>query len=643
MLRYLPLIWAALARRRLRTILTLLSVTAAFTLFGVMMGTDAAFQQMVAVINRSVVVIGARFADNLTDGMGQEIAAMPNVGAVSAGGTVFGYYRNPKTQAYVMMVDQPSSWPNVPLSPAQWEELRERPDGVFISRMVATRLGLKKGSHYAIIAAGIPRADGGQSWQFQVLDVLDDTPYWANGFSFGSYQYFKMSRPLADQPKAGWFQAVVKDPVRADDTAMAVDARFANSAIPTDSISERAMRSDGATAAVNVAAVTRRVALIGLFMILLLTGHGMAQSVNERLGEFAVLKTIGYSTRRNHRLGVRRGADAGAGWRGPGTCGGRRPERTHSRAAARPGRSRPLPIVRRHWRCGLCGNLAGVSECDHARPETEAAGRSRDPGGPDMIFLRACLAAIWLNLVSLRRRIGSALVVVAGVTCVVGVLLSMLSVTVGLRQAWQRAGSPDRAIIMPAGVLAEGNGNISPRRRRNAEQRAGHRARCQGPGHFRCRDFDRLGDPARKSGGRGFLLLRSFGAMALAVRPEFRIVAGRMYQPGKHEMIVGAEAPGQFLGVGLGDKVTMPDGQWPVVGVFKTNDDVVQSELVADGDTVMAVLRKRAFNSVIVRLAGEGGLAALKRSLGTNPALSLTAERQSDYYSAAGGAILRSQ
>jgi putative ABC transport system permease protein len=248
-----------------------------------------------------------------------------------------------------------------------------------------------------------------------------------------------------------------------------------------------------------------------------------------------------------------------------------------------------------------------------------------------MIFLRACLAAIWLNLVGLKRRIGSALVVVAGVTCVVGVLLSMLSVTVGLRQAWQRAGSPDRAIIMPAGVLAEGNGNINrdavamlssaPGIARDAKGRA-------------ISDAEILTGLAirRKSGGRGFLLLRSFGAMALAVRPEFRIVAGRMYQPGKHEMIVGAEAPGQFLGVGLGDKVTMPDGQWPVVGVFKTNDDVVQSELVADGDTVMAVLRKRAFNSVIVRLAGEGGLAALKRAISTNPALSLTAERQSDYY-----------
>jgi putative ABC transport system permease protein len=296
MFKYLPLIWAALARRKLRSVLTLLSVTAAFTLFGVMMGTDAAFQQMVEVINRSVVVIGARFADNLTDGMGQEIAAMPNVVAVSAGSDVFGYYRNPKTQAYVMMADQPSSWPNLPLSPAEWKELRAKPDGVFLSRATAARWSLKKGDRFTIIAASIPRADGGQAWHFQVLDVLEDTPYWGNGFSLGSYQYYKMSRPLADQPKAGWFQAVVKDPERADDTAMAIDARFANSAIPTDSISERAMRSDGATAAVNVAAVTRRVALVGLFMILLLTGHGMAQSVRERLSEFAVLRTVGYSS-----------------------------------------------------------------------------------------------------------------------------------------------------------------------------------------------------------------------------------------------------------------------------------------------------------------------------------------------------------
>jgi putative ABC transport system permease protein len=294
-MKYLPLVWAALVRRKLRTVLTLLSVTAAFTLFGVMMGTDAAFQQMVDVINRSVIVIGARFADNLTDAMGQQIAGMPNVGAVSASGAVCGYLRNPKNRACVGMLENAAGWPNAPLTAAQWAQWQAKPDGVFLSRTVAAKRGLKKGDIFSIVASAIPRADGGQAWRFEVLDVLEDTPYWPGGFSFGSYQYFKMSRPAADQPKAGWFQAVVKDPAAAEDTAIAIDARFANSAISTESISERTMRSDDGTAIVNVAVVTRRVAAVGLFMILLLTAHGMAQSVRERQGEFAVLKTIGYS------------------------------------------------------------------------------------------------------------------------------------------------------------------------------------------------------------------------------------------------------------------------------------------------------------------------------------------------------------
>ncbi len=295
-MKYLPLIWAALTRRKLRTVLTLLSVTAAFTLFGVVMGTDAAFQRMVDVINRSVVVIGARFGGNhLTDAVGRQIAAMPNVSAVSATGGICGYHRDPKNRFCAMMLENAQGWPNAPMNTVQWAQLQARPDGMFISREIAAKQGLKKGDIFNIVIAALPRADGGQAWRFEVLDVLEDTPYWVGGFSFGSYHYYKISRTIADQPKVGWFQAVVKDPAAAEKTAISIDARFANSATPTEAISERTMRTDDGTAIVNVARVTRRVAAVGLFMILLLTAHGMAQSVRERLGEFAVLKTMGYS------------------------------------------------------------------------------------------------------------------------------------------------------------------------------------------------------------------------------------------------------------------------------------------------------------------------------------------------------------
>ncbi|HKU65486.1 MAG TPA: ABC transporter permease [Rhizomicrobium sp.] len=249
-----------------------------------------------------------------------------------------------------------------------------------------------------------------------------------------------------------------------------------------------------------------------------------------------------------------------------------------------------------------------------------------------MIFLRACLAAVRLNLVSLKHRIWPALVVVVGVACVVATLLSMLSMTVGLRHTWQRAGSPDRAIILPANARQEGDGTIS---------RAEAQIIKDAPGIARDAKGRAIADPEiitylvvrrRDTGGRGYIQLRSLGPEGLSLRPELRIVAGRMFQPGKHEMVVGAEAPGQFVGVGLGDKITMPDGLWPVVGVFKTNDDLVQSQLVADTDTVMPVLRQTAYTSVTVRLEGANALASLTRAITTNPALTVMAERQSDYY-----------
>ena len=141
-MKYLPLVWAALVRRKLRTILTLLSVTAAFTLFGVTMGTDAAFQKMVDVINRSVVVIGARFGDDMTDAMGQQIARMPNVAAVSAAGVVFGYYRNPKNRAGIMMLENEAGWPIALLTPTQWAQWKTKPDGIFVSRATAAKRDL---------------------------------------------------------------------------------------------------------------------------------------------------------------------------------------------------------------------------------------------------------------------------------------------------------------------------------------------------------------------------------------------------------------------------------------------------------------------------------------------------------------------
>ena len=295
-MKFLPLVWAALWRRKLRTVLTLLSVVTAFALFGTMMGLNAAFQHFVDLASRTEIYVSPRFTGYVTDEMAQQLARLPNVVRVARGGWLQGYYRTPKTQMYVLMADSaaPQAWPDLPLTPAQWVTLAKAPDSVYLSRISAKRWKLATGDNFAI-TSNVPRADGAKVWYFKVLDVLPDAPNWTGGFSVGNYRYFQNSRPRAVQAQPFWFRAVAKEGADADATAEAIDKAFANSAIPTISESDVSGARTRAEGTVNVAAVTRRVGAVGLFMILLLVGHGVSQSVRERLPEFAMLKTLGFS------------------------------------------------------------------------------------------------------------------------------------------------------------------------------------------------------------------------------------------------------------------------------------------------------------------------------------------------------------
>jgi putative ABC transport system permease protein len=116
-----------------------------------------------------------------------------------------------------------------------------------------------------------------------------------NGYVIGNYTYLDESRPLAQRSMTNFFDVLARDPAHAADTARAVDAMFANSSVPTNSDTDRSEAESGAQAGVDIPFVTMVVAGAGLFMILFLTGNGIAESVRERIPEFAMLKTLGFS------------------------------------------------------------------------------------------------------------------------------------------------------------------------------------------------------------------------------------------------------------------------------------------------------------------------------------------------------------
>ena len=248
-----------------------------------------------------------------------------------------------------------------------------------------------------------------------------------------------------------------------------------------------------------------------------------------------------------------------------------------------------------------------------------------------MNFFGQTVTVTKLNFKSLPRRFWPSLVIVVGMACVVGVLLAMLSLVEGYVRSEEQAGDPGRAIIIFNGIENESASALT--RDSVAIIKDAPGIRKDSDGNPMADAEVMMGTPAdRKNGLNSTVVIRGFGSKGLAIRPELKIVEGRMFRPGSREMIVGIATHGQFAGMNIGDKVILPDGEWPIVGTFTTGGDILESELIADNDTLMSATRKKAYNSVLVRLASMDSLTALANALTSNPALSVIVERHSDYY-----------
>jgi putative ABC transport system permease protein len=248
------------------------------------------------------------------------------------------------------------------------------------------------------------------------------------------------------------------------------------------------------------------------------------------------------------------------------------------------------------------------------------------------------LRQIWivsaLNFKSLKSRIWQSMVIVVGLGATIGVLLSMMSVTAGMRQAYANSGDPGRAIVVSQGADSEGQSSIT---RTDAD------VIMDAPGIAKDKDGKPLADRAlnmgvpvlRNNGTKGYTTLRGFGPKGVALRPEFRLVAGRMFQFGKRELIVGVGAQATFQHMNIGEKVILPNGEWPIVGSYHTGD-ILEGQLIGDTETMLTALKRSAYNSILVRLTAQDALGTFRKAITTNPSLQMTVTRHSDWYARVG-------
>ena len=296
-MKYFPLVWAALWRKPTRTILTFLAAVAAFTLLGLAIGMNATYAGFVAQARADRVYVSPRFEGKLTMVQRNRIARMEDVREIGIADFIIGYYRDPKIQVLPLFMDHGmrGAWPELPLTPAQWDQLEANPSGVFLDNHTAARLSLKAGDTMPILTSAPSRRDGSKLWVFHVLGVVENLPSARGGLVLANYDYFDRTRPVEQAGQLAQLNVLLKDPDRISAFADQVQRIFANSANPTWSFPDKLLAQVAGSYRYNIPLVTEGVSAAGLFMILFLIANSIAQSVRERVAEFAVLKTLGFS------------------------------------------------------------------------------------------------------------------------------------------------------------------------------------------------------------------------------------------------------------------------------------------------------------------------------------------------------------
>ena len=297
-IKYFPLIWAALRRKPVRSILTFLSVTVAFALFGLMIGLNATIDQVEQRARPDRVWTFLRYDNSgLPIAVAKRVEAMPEVKTTTVMSYLNGYVGDPKNRTYVIFVDDKYGqvYPDWGVAPGQWDAINKQRAAIVMSRKQAALWNKKVGDVFTVIAPEVARADGTKTWTFKVVGISGDIAQAPTGMIFGNYDYYDKARPLADQGKINEVDFLVKDAGQAAAIGQRIDRLFANSSSPTFSDAETSALSASNFGGMDVRTVTREVALAGLLMMLFLTATVITQSVRERLAEFATLKTLGFS------------------------------------------------------------------------------------------------------------------------------------------------------------------------------------------------------------------------------------------------------------------------------------------------------------------------------------------------------------
>jgi putative ABC transport system permease protein len=300
--KYLPLLWSGIWRKRGRTILVLLQVAIAFALFGVLQGMKTGMDRAVAKTRADLLIVTpSEFGGSpLPLAYLDRLQSIPGMQSVDFADGFLGTYQKPTQPVYVLAIRPTELWVTlVPemfqVTPKDLEALKETRDGALITADIGKKYGWHVGDRIPLTSTTL-QSDGSGTWSFQIVGTFTDHEPGEAGFIVGNYDYLDQARTL-NKGTVRNFYAVVADPKRAAEMSDSIDRAFGNSSNETKTTPLRELAQQQLRAIGDLNFLIRSVVGAVLVALLFSITTMMMQTIRERTPEFAVLKTLGFGDR----------------------------------------------------------------------------------------------------------------------------------------------------------------------------------------------------------------------------------------------------------------------------------------------------------------------------------------------------------
>jgi len=306
-MKFLGLVWSNLKRKKVRTLLTLLSIFIAFILFGYLAAIRQALSQGVDVAGADRLVVRHKVSiiQPLPASYEADIEQIPGVAEAIHVNWFGGIYQDPKNffpQFPVEPEEYLAMYPEFLLPEDQKQAWIKNRIGAVAGRATAERFGWKIGDKIPIQNSTWTRDAGQSTWDFDLVGIYDGAEQGTDTTQFlFQFDYFDEARAFG-RGSVGWYVVRVEDPEEAPSVAAAIDETFQNSPAETKAETEGAFVQGFADQVGNIGAIIQAILGAVFFTILLVAGNTMAQSVRERTGELAVLKAVGFTDTQVLRL-----------------------------------------------------------------------------------------------------------------------------------------------------------------------------------------------------------------------------------------------------------------------------------------------------------------------------------------------------